>query len=158
MHCFREFRILTDVLWALYKYEKAIDWKMFVRKIERIGLIKTTRITLSQMKDLWGETINEMEAIRILREELHTTKKESPKLISYFEMDLDREYLFESTKDKLMARFALDCISTISQSFVKLLFPLPEVIKELYEDRRRWMLPFNYMKFIKWRVKEWIGG
>jgi hypothetical protein len=158
MHFFRELRILTDIIWGFSKYEKSIDWKMFVRTLERIGLIKTTRIALSQMKGLWDETISDMEAVRILTQELEKGRKANLTLASYFEMDLEREYTFESLKDKLVARFALDHISTISRSFIKLLFPLPGVINELYEDRRKWMLPINYMKFIKWRVKDWIGG
>jgi hypothetical protein len=99
-----------------------------------------------------------MEAVRILARELEKGRNANLTLASYFEMDLEREYTFESVKDKLVARFALDHISTISRSFIKLLFPLPGVINELYEDRRTWMLPINYMKFIKWRVKDWIGG
>jgi hypothetical protein len=158
MHFFRELRILTDITWGFSKYEKTIDWKVFVRTLERIGLIKTTRITLSQMQGLWDEAISEMEAVRILTQELNKVRKANLTLASYFEMDIEREYTFESMKDKLVARFALDHISTIFWSFMKMLFPLPGVINELYEDRRKWMLPINYMKFIKWRVKDWIGG
>ena len=60
-------------------------------------------------------------------------------------------------KDKLIERLALDRLSTTVLSYFRTLFPVPEAIKELYKDRRNWYLPFNYLKFIKWRVKEWMG-
>jgi len=43
-------------------------------------------------------------------------------------------------------------------SYFKTLFPVPEAIKELYGDRRNFTLPLNYLRFIKWRVREWTGG
>jgi hypothetical protein len=42
-------------------------------------------------------------------------------------------------------------------SFVKALFPVTKAIKALYDDKRNWTLPFNYLKFIRWRLKEWRG-
>jgi hypothetical protein len=72
-------------------------------------------------------------------------------------MDINRNNLSTIYKDKLIARFALDRWSTIIFSFFKTLFPFPVAIKELYRDKRNWSLPFNYVRFIKWRVKEWMG-
>ena len=157
MHFFREFRILTDIVWGFAQYEKRIDWKMLVNKLEKIGLIKTAHIALLQMKYLWNDALHEMKAVQILSQEMNKVKKVSFTMASYFALDLDQEYRFGSMKDKLISRFALDHISKISHSFIKLLLPLPKVINELYEDHRKWMLPFNYLKFIKWRVKDWIG-
>ena len=32
---------------------------------------------------------------------------------------------------------------------------VPEDIKALYGDKRRWSLPFNYSRFIAWRLMAW---
>src|SRR4030042_6639871 len=57
MHFFREFRILVDVLWAFHKYEDVIDWNLLAQKLRGIGLLKATLITLSQINDLWKESV-----------------------------------------------------------------------------------------------------
>ena len=49
MHSFRELKILVDTLWAFHRYQNVIDWENFSVKIQRIGLIKTTLITLNQI-------------------------------------------------------------------------------------------------------------
>jgi len=157
MHFFRELRILVDIMWALHKYEKIIDWHLFASKLKRIGLIKTTQITLLQIQNLWGDDVKEYSAIPVLRKELRNMRYENPIIISFFKLDIDKQYVFQDLKDKLMVRFALDDISTIIFSFSKTLFPFPQVIKEFYHDNRNWTLPYNYLRFITWRVGEWAG-
>ena len=60
-------------------------------------------------------------------------------------------------KDRLVARFALDAWSNITGSFIRTLFPFPQAIKGLYNDERRWMLPYNYARYLSWRLKDWTG-
>ena len=158
MHFFREFRILVDILWAFHKYEDVIDWNLFAQKIRKIGLLKVTLITLSQINDLWKESVHDMRSVLTLQQELENMGHRIPKfLLSYFQMDLNRDYFSKIYKDKLLARLALDKWSTIIFSYFKTLFPAPEAVKQLYGDRRNFTLPYNYIRFIKWRVKEWRG-
>ena len=156
MHSFRELKILVDILWSFQRYENAVDWKNLFAELHRIGLIKTTQITLNQIKILWGESVKEISAIRIIRSELKRSgyNKEPTLLLSLSRMDIDRDHSFQNYRDKLVARLALDNSSTMIFSFVKTLFPVREAIKTLYDDRRNWTLPLNYLKFIKWRLTE----
>jgi hypothetical protein len=158
MHSFRELKILVDILWAFHRYENVIDWENFFVKIRRLGLIKTTQITLNQIQMLWGESVREMSPIPILLSELKRLRYRDPGLLlSFSKMDIDRDHVFQDYRDKLVARLALDNFSTMVFSFVKALFPVTKAIKALYDDKRNWTLPFNYLKFIKWRLKEWRG-
>jgi hypothetical protein len=158
MHSFRELKILVDIVWAFRRYEDVIDWKTLFMKIRRIGLIKTTQITLSQIQMLWGKSIKEISPIWILLSELKRLRyKEPGLLLSLSRMDIDRDHSFQDYRDKLVARLALDNFSVMVFSFVKALFPVKEAIKALYDDQRNWTLPFNYLKFIKWRLTEGRG-
>ena len=158
MHFFREFRILVDVLWAFHKYEDVIDWNLFAQKIRKIGLLKSTQIILSQVQSLWKETAEEMKSVQILQQEIERMGYKVPGfLLSYFQMDSNKKYYAEIYKDKLIARLALDKWSTIIFSYFNTLFPVPEAIKELYSTKSNWALPYNYLRFIKWRVREWTG-
>lgn len=157
-HAFRELKILVDVLWALYKYDKIINWNLFADKLKAIGLLKSTRIALHQIKSLWNEAAHEMKCIDALQQEIEVGSRVSKPLLSYFRMDLDDDASFNLYKDKLIARFALDRWTTIASSCFRTLFPVPEAIKELYNDRSNLALPLNYMKFIKWRLTDWIKG
>jgi hypothetical protein len=155
-HSYRELKILVDILWALHKYKDEIDWYTFSNKLRKIGLIKTTQITLNQIQNLWKDSPDEILSIKTLEQAIQTSGHKDPKfLLSYFQMDVDRDYHPQVYKDKLVSRFALDRRAMIILSFVKTLFPVPQAIKELYGDMRNWTLPFNYLKFIRWRVKEW---
>lgn len=158
MHAFRELRILIDIIWALHKYEDKIDWKAFALELKKVGLLKTTLITLDQIRCLCREFTQEMRSIPILRQEMKLMKCKAPSLLySFFKMDIYRKYAFQDKKDKFASRFALDKWSTIFFSFMKVLFPSPDIIKALYGNVRFWKLPLNYLRFIGWRVKEWTG-
>ncbi len=156
-HAFRELKILVDILWTLHKYEDIIDWHAFAQRIKKIGLMKTTLITLNQIQNVWKESPDRMKSVQILHQEIKNMGCKDPKfLASYFRMDIDSDNTPNIYKDKLIARFALDKRSTAFLSYFKTLFPFPEAIKELYKDKRNLSLPFNYARFIKWRVKEWM--
>jgi len=158
MHSFRELKILTDIVWSLHKYKNIIDWHMFALKIREIGLMKITGITIKQIQAVWKEAVEELSSIRELQNQMQEMGYREPKaLLSFFKLDFDSKYSFQSYKDKLIARFALDNLSTIIFSFLKVLLPLPQVVKDFYEDKRNWVLPFNYLRFIRWRVKEWTN-
>jgi len=157
-HSFRELKILVDILWTLYRYESVIDWQHFAMKIRKAGLVKTTLISLHQIKTLWKEAPNELRSFRALEREINKTGHSIPSIVlSYFRMDINEDKTQKIYKDKLIARFVLDSRSDILLSFPKTLFPFPEAIRELYRDGRNWTLPLNYLKFITWRVKEWMG-
>jgi hypothetical protein len=157
-HSFRELKILVDILWTLYRYENVIDWRHFAMKIRKAGLVKTTLISLHQIKTLWKEAPYDLKSFRALEQEINNTGYSIPSIVlSYFRMDIHKDKAQNIYKDKLIARFALDSRSDILLSFPKTLFPVPEAIRELYRDGRNWTLPLNYLKFITWRVKEWMG-
>jgi N-acetylglucosaminyldiphosphoundecaprenol N-acetyl-beta-D-mannosaminyltransferase len=158
MHAFRELKILVDILWALHACDDRIDWKSFAARLKKIGLVKTTLITLSQIRSLWGDLSEEMPHTGILRHSIREMGYNTSRYLSFFfDMEVGRDYLFQSLKDKFMSRFALDRIGTICFSFLKSLSPAPHNIRELYEDERKWMLPFNYWRFIIWRLTERKG-
>lgn len=155
MHSFRELKILADIIWSFHKYEDNIDWDSFYRKLSKAGLIKTALITISQIRSVWDEDIHDLKGLDLLYHKLQKNHRAGHILKSFFEMDLNKEYRFQHARDTLMARFALDGLSTIIRSYSKMLFPSPAVIKELYENKASWSLPMNYLKFIRWRVKSW---
>jgi hypothetical protein len=158
MHSFRELKILTDIVWSLHKYKNIIDWHAFALKIRQIGLMKITGITLKQIQMVWKEAVNDISSIRELQNQIQEMGHREPKaLMSLFKLDFESQYSFQDYKDKLIARFALDSLSTIIFSFMKILLPFPQAVKDFYEDRRNWALPFNYLRFIRWRVKEWAN-
>ena len=128
------------------------------KKLKKIGLIKTTQITLNQINSLWKESAEELQGFLTLDQEIKKMGYKKPVfLYSYFKMDVESRDSFSGNKDIIVFRFALDRWSTITFSFFKSIFPFPEAIKELYSDRRNWSLPMNYMRFIKWRLAEWKG-
>ena len=158
MHAFRELKILVDILWALQKYENMIHWDRFVAKIEKIGLIKATQISLSQMHMLWKERCHELGPVLTLQHEIEAMRFKAPKaLISYFAMDLNKHYSFQANRDKFMFRFALDRKKTVAFSFFKIMFPVAGALQELYKDKKNRTLPGSYLRFMAWRVREWMG-
>lgn len=157
-HSFRTLKILVDILWTLFRYDAGIDWTRFSHKLRGVELIKTTQITLNQIESLWPEVVKEMKAVKTLQREIENMGYKKPGFLpAYFRMDLKRDYFSRIYKDKLMARLALDNLSTTLLSYFKTLFPVPEAIKELYGNKSNWTLPLNYLRFIKWRVQEWMG-
>ena len=156
-HAFRELKILTDILWALYRYQDSINWHQFALKIRETGLVKTTLISLHQIKTLWEGIPDKIRSFQALEKEMKKTGHNVPEsLLSYFQMDINSR-TNDIYRDKFMARFALDKRSDMLLSFPKTLFPVPEAIRELYRDRRNWTLPLNYVRFIKWRMKDWTN-
>ena len=156
-HSFLESRILVDLLWSLNKYNDTVDWNEFVKQLKKIGLIKTTRIVLDQLVDLWGDQVREMKGFEVLDQAITESGIKVPRFLrTYFVMEIKRTEPHNLYKDKFLARLILDKWSTIIGSYFKTLFPPPEAIKALYEDERMWMLPINYMRFIWWRVGEWV--
>lgn len=158
MHAFRELRILTDIIWALHKYEDSVEWGDLGRKTRDIGLLKTAGITAHQIASLCGEGASGENALVKFRRTVEDLGgMESGLLGAYFRMVPERDYCFQDPRDKFMARFALDQRRRILRSFVKTLFPLPEDLKGMYSDERTRMLPLLYMRFIGWRLKNWAG-
>jgi hypothetical protein len=158
-HAFREFKILLDILWSLHRYENRINWHTFAEKLRKIGLVKTTLITLDQIQSLCKESAEKVQAVRVLDQEIQKMryKKLPASLSRYFRMDLENRNSSHDRKDQMIARFALDRWPQILFSFYKALIPFPQAIKELYEDDRNWTLPMNYLRFMKWRIRDWAG-
>lgn len=157
IHAFSELKILLDIIWTLYTYKNEIDPYLFSRRLRKIGLVKTTRLSLNQMQDIFQESLKEIRVFPILKDELKSGYKTSELLLSFFKIDIEKSDLKQQNKGNLIIRFALDRWSIIIFSFVKTLLPFPNAIKELYNDRRNWFLPFNYLRFLAWRMKRWIG-
>ena len=157
-HGFREFKILVDIHWGLYKYDGIIDWQEFAGRLKKVGLIKSARIILAQLDSLWRLSDGPLKSFRILQEQLtHEPTPIAPFLLKFFRMDIGKDLKFSSAGDIIMARFVLDTWSKILYSFTKSFFPRPQEIKELYPASRNCMLPINYLRFISWRVKVWTG-
>jgi hypothetical protein len=158
MHAFRELKILTDIIWALHRYADSLDISTFGQMMKHIGLAKTAAVTMSQIGMLCGKSATREPVLLKFRNVVDSMSRgESSLLTFYFRLNLDEEYGFQDKRDRFMSRFALDESRTILQSFVTSVFPLPEDLKHLYSDRRPWLLPMYYWRFLLWRLKEWTG-
>jgi hypothetical protein len=156
MHAFRELKVLVDLLWIFHAYEEAIDWMSFASRLKEIGLIKTLQISINQLRALWGESCEAMKSLRSLEEACEAMGCDRPAVLcSYFSLDPEKNKLTRPFLDKLMTRFALDRSSTIIFSFLKTFVPSPASLKALYGDGRSWTLPVLYLRFLKWRIREW---
>jgi hypothetical protein len=69
---------------------------------------------------------------------------------------MENEGLTHRRMDRFFARLALDRMSVRAGSFTKILFPRPKILMAYYGDNRLWILPYNYCRFILWRMKD--GG
>lgn len=157
-HSFRELRILLDIVWALHRYEDEIDWVHFTGRLEKIGLMRITQVTLDQIQRLWKDTPAAMSSFRDLKRGIETRDFGNPVFLeSYFQPAIGVDYRSRKYKDKFIARFALDRSGTIITSFFRTVFPPPEAVRELYSSGSNWALPFLYLKFIVWRIKCWTG-
>ncbi len=158
-HSFREPRILVDILWALSKYSDSIDWQAFAVKLRKIGLVKSTQISLGQIMDLWGDIDKDIPSVAALRQSVEKIGGRPPEILtSYFKMDLEAGALDRQNMDKIATRLALDRHGTILYSFVKTVLPPPQAVKDFFGDMRNWTLPFNYMRFIIWRMLRFPRG
>jgi len=158
MHAFRELKVLTDIFWALYRYDDHIEWGSLFNKLKRVGLVKPALITLNQIQVLWKEPSRTLKCIPVLQRRLQGSGiAVTPFLLSYFKMNLDRSRNQITKSDSLVFRLALDRWSTIIRSIIKTVLPFPNSLKSLYGDNRNWVLPLHYLKFIKWRIQEWTS-
>jgi len=155
-HGFREFKILTDILWSFYRYDEIINWREFAGKLGKFGLIKSTVIILNQLDGLWHLSEGQLESFKILREQLASLPIHPPDfLLRYFKMNIEKEYKTSGALDMEMAKLVLDKKSNVLYSFVKIFFPRPQDIRAFYPETVNWMLPINYLRFICWRVTRW---
>jgi|Deesub1362B_J571_1020462.scaffolds.fasta_scaffold00036_100 hypothetical protein len=155
-HCFRELRILLDILWSLHKFRDIIDWHAFASRLREYGLLKTTLITLCQISELWKSQTEELRPLLILKEEIPKYRKTSGLLLKYFMITPANNFKNNIYRDKIMSRLALDGHMRAFSSFFKTLFPPPKVIKALYNIKNSLLIPFYYPVFISWRLKDWI--
>lgn len=157
LHAYKELKILTDILWTMHRYKKIINWQVFAQKLKRMGMAKASLITLNQIQTLWNDFSREFQPIIALHRKFSKLGCRRPKFLSkHFKIDLGST-IYIHTKDQFFVRFTLDRWFTILFSFIKTFFPLPNSIRELYNDKRTWTLPLNYFKFFKWRVTSGHG-
>ena len=157
MHAFREFRIFVDILWAMHRYEDTINWADFAKTLKNAGLLKTVYISINQIKKIWKNQVKKISSIKVLFAEIEKLMLFKPLLLSgYFNYDLRKKMVYKHHRDQFFVRLTLDRSSLIIRSFTKSFFPDTTEIKVFYNDRRIWMLPFNYIRFISWRITEWI--
>lgn len=152
-HAFRELKILTDILWAFYKFRKVLDPERLFAMLQNMGLLRITLVCIEQIKDLWPDAGEEINPIGLLGEKMGDYGIRAPAFaVSYFRMELHNRR-HSSLKDRLMTRLVHDGLAGAAHSLFRAVIPHPDAIKVLYEDRRVWMLPVNYLRFIFWRVK-----
>jgi hypothetical protein len=155
-HGFREFKILVDILWSFYRYDGIINWQEFAGKLKKIGLIKSAIIILDQLDSLWRLSDGRLESFKLLRKQFESLPMHTPKyLLRYFKIDIEKEYKTSGALDMEMSKLVLDKKSKVLYSFVKILFPRPHDIMAFYPETENWMLPFNYLRFICWRITKW---
>lgn len=155
MHAFREMRALLDLLWTFHAYADVIDWQQLTSKLKSAGLLKSVRISLCQLIDLWGDSCRYIKAVQDLDHAYRSMGCPEPKmLIAYFRFDPSGNRQHSPVIDRLMMRFALDRISSVLFSLQKTVLPSSRTIMMLYGDKRIWMLPIYYLRFLVWRIKE----
>ena len=79
-------------------------------------------------------------------------------LLSYFRIEMIRKTGSRDRMDRIISRFALDRPKVIIKSFIKTVLPPASAIKKYYGDSSLCALPYNYMRFILWRIKAWSSG
>jgi hypothetical protein len=152
MHFFRDLRILVDLFHALSCYGESVENEAFGRRLRKIGLTRTALVASDQLADLWGEAAGGPD---LLKQSLK--RRAAPRyLLSYFRFDMEKEGFTHRRRDRFFARLALDRLSVRAGAFTKIFFPRPKVIMAYYGDNRPWILPYNYCRFILWRMKD--GG
>ena len=152
-HAFRELRILTDILWAFYRFREILDPVRLFAMLQDMGLLRTAFVCIEQIKDLWPDAAEEIGHIRKLSRKMDNSGiRASGFAVSYFRMELHNTH-YNSLKDRFMTRLVHDGMTGMAHSILRAVIPHPKAIKGLYEDQRVWMLPVNYLRFMKWRVK-----
>lgn len=155
IHAFKQLRNTIDLYWAMHVYNEQIDWNDFAQRLHEIGLVKTAIISINQVNELWKEESGKLACLQILGSKAHEIYSVPKRFLHYFTINLEVNNSGLNNKDRLFFRLALDRISTVGFSFINSMFPKPNIIKELYKDKRNWCLPCNYLKFMRWRLAEW---
>jgi hypothetical protein len=156
MHAYREFRIFVDILWAMHQYGDKINLVDFAKALKKTGLLKTAYISINQIIKSWGNSIESINSIKILFIEIQKQMLFKPILLSnYFAYNLEKKMDYNHNRDQFFVRLTLDNSSLILKSFFKSFFPSFKEIQTFYNDHRSYTLPFNYIKFIGWRISEW---
>jgi hypothetical protein len=142
-HEFRHLGVLTDILWAFYKYRQAIDWQLLLPVIKRSGLANTAAITCGQIEDLWGDYVEELP----LADFRQAGMGGPGRMGRYFRLcpgrTGNRAYL-----DKIAKRLALDGCGRVFLSFIKALFPPLVSIRRDETKENRFLAYSRYLKEI----------
>jgi hypothetical protein len=148
MHALGQLRNVVDLFWGIYAYDNEIDWPDFAEKIEQIGLVGTTKNSIRKIEALWPESSKRLRGLRILK---NTTNKTLSFLPIYGLIKLQPNTGTSSIRDKIVSRLVLDSWGTRRFSFIKSVFPSPEILAELYKDHPNKGMIRNYFRYIRWR-------
>ena len=150
-HGFRELKVLVDILWSIYSYDRIIDWHKFVQQLKGYGMIKTALITIHQLESLWNINEGRIKSLKSFKNSLQSMPIRPHRFfIWYFRMNIE-EPKYKSP-DMQIAKLVLDRKSKVLYSFLKIFFPRSEDIKAFYPETSKRMLPVNYLRFILWRL------
>ncbi len=150
-HAFKEFRNLVDLFWAFYRFDEVIKWDSFADQLKKIGLIKTSYLTLQQIEQLWPQDASTLQGLQRFKAGIHKTtisKTLLNKLSSHISSFDDQHF---TLKDKIIYRLALDHGHVMAISFFKSIVPPPQVIQSLYPENRKAALPLSYLRYLYWR-------
>ncbi len=153
-HSFRELRILVDILWSLWRFRGSIDPSSLEERIDRFGLSKVAGLTLSQIEHLWPGWLRKTgfdPLVRALK-----GRRPGKILFRYFRPDPGLAKPVSLYRDKLLARFLLRSPGRTVLSFFRTLFPPRAAIDELYGKAGPAGLSVNYLRFVFWRISDWL--
>jgi hypothetical protein len=153
-HSFRELRILVDILWSLWRFRGSIDPSSLEERIDRFGLSKVAGLTFSQIEDLWPGWLWKTGFDPLAR--ALKGRKPGKILIRYFSPDPGLTKPVSLYRDKLLARFLLRSPGRTVLSFFRTLFPPRAAIDELYGKAGLIGLSVNYLRFVFWRISDWL--
>ncbi len=160
-HSFRDLRILVDILWSLWRFRGSIDPSSLEERIDRFGLARVAGLTLSQIEDLWPGYLRKTGFEPLAR----ALKGRMPGkfLLRYFSLervgigpDPGLTKPVSLYRDKLLARFLLRSPGRTVLSFFRTLFPPRAAIDELYGKAGLTGLFVNYLRFVFWRIRDWL--
>lgn len=150
-HAFKELRNAVDIVWAFHRFTSTINWQVLAKEVKRIGLLKTSFLTIRQIEHLWPQESKNLKGLQEFKQQLHTQGKPSLLLSFLTKASLHIEESDFNIRDKILYRLALDHWPTLFSSFIKSILPAPRVIRELFADKKESSLLANYLHFIRWR-------
>jgi hypothetical protein len=149
-HAFRELRVLTDILWALHRYRRDINWQLLWADIKKYGLSNAAAIICGQIEYLWGDYADELPLA-----DLHKAGLGRPGLFGGYFRICPGSTGHVGALDKIAKRLTLDGGRRVLRSFTEALFPPLMSLRSGDKGENSYLVYFRYLKEL---VGVWLRG